>query len=583
MNSKEKRSKRISIRILFPLIFSGAVTVCIIALIMFFSDYFSDRIYDNAKTDMERQLESFSYSVEREIYRMIDMVNETYYQGIKAKDYLSEGFSEELLLLYSHNRDKISSISLYDADGDILWESGEHEAGAVNEKRWFQNAKSNIETICFGKPCLQRDDHEIIQVLPVSRCVELTGNGSSSQGVLTIYFPVEELYSVLESYGSTAVEYCYLVDSTGDFLYHPYMKKLESGISEEWSCEYVNHEEAYAHTAINGEKWLIGTHTIGYTGWELVIVNSLTDIQQKSFSSYQIIWKILCLAGLLMMLADIILLNQITRPVARLSQAMKKFGAGSLDVRVTEDGMGELRFLESGFNTMSEKIQDLVERTIAQEKEKRYMERRLLQAQISPHFLYNTLDSIIWMIQGKQYEGAEEMVSLLAKFFRVALSRGQDIITLKQEIQHAISYLGIQNIRFQDKFSFELDIDEKLMDYQCPKIMIQPILENAIYHGMENAFDDGEIILSVQEKGEDICIEVSDNGEGMTREQIQRILDHDPVVSSGKKGSGVGVYNVDHRIKLLYGENYGISIDSEIDEGTTVRILIPKVGGSLEE
>ena len=211
------------------------------------------------------------------------------------------------------------------------------------------------------------------------------------------------------------------------------------------------------------------------------------------------------------------------------------------------------------------------------------MERRLLQAQISPHFLYNTLDSIIWMIQGKQYEGAEKMVSLLAKFFRVALSKGEDIITLKQEIQHAISYLGIQNIRFQDKFSFELDIDESLMEYQCPKIMIQPILENAIYHGMENAFDDGEIILSVQEKGEDICIEVIDNGEGMTRDQIKQILAHAPVVSSGKKGSGVGVYNVDNRIKLLYGENYGISIDSELDEGTTVRILIPKVSGSLEE
>ena len=120
------------------------------------------------------------------------------------------------------------------------------------------------------------------------------------------------------------------------------------------------------------------------------------------------------------------------------------------------------------------------------------------------------------------------------------------------------------------------------MEYQCPKIMIQPILENAIYHGMENAFDDGEIVLSVREKGDDICIEVIDNGEGMTNEQIKQILAHAPVVSSGNKGSGVGVYNVDHRIKLLYGEKYGISIDSELDEGTAVRILIPKVSGSVE-
>ena len=123
MNSNTKGFKKISIRILFPLIFSGAVTVCIIALILFFSDYFLDRIYDNAKTDMERQLESFSYSTEREIYRMMDLVNETCYQGMKARDFLEEGFSEELSLLYLHNRDKISSISIYDLEGEVLWES----------------------------------------------------------------------------------------------------------------------------------------------------------------------------------------------------------------------------------------------------------------------------------------------------------------------------------------------------------------------------------------------------------------------------------------------------------------------------
>ena len=582
MNSNTKGFKKISIRILFPLIFSGAVTVCIIALILFFSDYFLDRIYDNAKTDMERQLESFSYSTEREIYRMMDLVNETCYQGMKARDFLEEGFSEELSLLYLHNRDKISSISIYDLEGEVLWESA-RGPGAVREKKWFQDAKNNIETICFGKPCLQRMGEELISVLPVSRLVELTRNGVSAQAVLVVCFPAEELYSVLEAYGSSAVEYCYLVDDEGELLYHPYSKKLESGIGKEWSWEYAHSQGEDGLAQAQGKQWLIGTHSIGYTGWELVIVNSLTDIRKESFDSYQIIWEILCLAGLLMMLVDIVLLNEITRPVARLSQAMKNFGAGSLEVRVAEDGVGELRYLESGFNSMSEKIQDLLERTIAQEKEKRYMERRLLQAQISPHFLYNTLDSIIWMIQGKQYEGAEKMVSLLAKFFRVALSKGEDIIPLKQEIQHAISYLGIQNIRFQDKFSFQLEIDESLMEYQCPKIMIQPILENAIYHGMENAFDDGEIVLSVQEKGEDICIEVRDNGEGMSEEQVRRILAHAPQVSEGSKGSGVGVYNVDHRLKLLYGEAYGISIDSELDEGTTVRILIPKVGGSHEE
>ena len=278
----------------------------------------------------------------------------------------------------------------------------------------------------------------------------------------------------------------------------------------------------------------------------------------------------------------VILIQKITKPVSRLHQAIQSFGVGKLDVRVDETGIGEISSLEQGFNQMAGEIQELMDRSISQEQEKRHMERRLLQAQISPHFLYNTLDSIIWMIQGKQYEGAGKMVSLLARFFRVALSKGKDIIPLRQEVEHATSYLSIQNIRFQDKFDFELNIDESLMEYLCPKITIQPILENAIYHGVENMFGDGEIILSIQEHGEDICIEVSDNGEGMTEEQVEKILHHDIRKTSGK-GSGVGVYNVDSRIKLLYGENYGISIQSELDEGTTVKILLPKVSEYVAE
>ena len=234
------------------------------------------------------------------------------------------------------------------------------------------------------------------------------------------------------------------------------------------------------------------------------------------------------------------------------------------------------------FNDMTAAMKTLINDTYKAKIMRQEMELEFIQQQMNPHFLYNTLDSIIWMIQGKQYEGAGKMVSLLARFFRVALSKGKDIIPLRQEVEHATSYLSIQNIRFQDKFDFELNIDESLMEYLCPKITIQPILENAIYHGVENMFGDGEIILSIQEHGEDICIEVSDNGEGMTEEQVEKILHHDIRKTSGK-GSGVGVYNVDSRIKLLYGENYGISIQSELDEGTTVKILLPKVSEYVAE
>ena len=576
------REKNISIRVLFPLVFSVSVTVCIVALILFFSHWISGWISGNVRSDMEHQAESISYSVEREIYRMTDLLNETYYQSMKGYDYQSETFGQIMNLVYQHEKDKVSRIDLYDEEGRCIWGSSKTEVVNVTETDWFQDTITHIESAHFGSYCLQNSDSGVIRVIPVSRSVELTTGGESYEGVLVFYFPVQDLDAALESYGSTAKEYCYLLDGEDEILYHPYQKKLECGISEEWSYEYLDSENSYMNIRNRQGVWMLGTHKIGYTGWKLVMVSSLSSVQKENMKIYQLIFSFLCLAGILMLGVDVILIQKITKPVSRLHQAIQSFGVGKLDVRVDETGIGEISSLEQGFNQMAGEIQELMDRSISQEQEKRHMERRLLQAQISPHFLYNTLDSIIWMIQGKQYEGAGKMVSLLARFFRGALSKGKDIIPLRQEVEHATSYLSIQNIRFQDKFDFELNIDESLMEYLCPKITIQPILENAIYYGVENMFGDGEIILSIQEHGEDICIEVSDNGEGMTEEQVEKILHHDIRKTSGK-GSGVGVYNVDSRIKLLYGENYGISIQSELDEGTTVKILLPKVSEYVAE
>ena len=179
------------------------------------------------------------------------------------------------------------------------------------------------------------------------------------------------------------------------------------------------------------------------------------------------------------------------------------------------------------------------------------------------------------MIRSEEYEGAGEMVSLLAKFFRTSLSQGKDMIPLEKELEHATSYLAIQNIRFKDKFEFKVEADPALLKYLCPKLSIQPLLENAIYHGMEGMYEDGEIEIHIYDKDGNIGIDVADNGLGMTQEKIEYIM-HNKVVSS-KRGSGIGVRNVNERIQLIYGEEYGITITSELDEGTTATITIPKM------
>ncbi|MFR7472558.1 MAG: sensor histidine kinase [Ruminococcus sp.] len=177
------------------------------------------------------------------------------------------------------------------------------------------------------------------------------------------------------------------------------------------------------------------------------------------------------------------------------------------------------------------------------------------------------------MIQSKRYEGAGKMVSLLAKFFRISLSQGNDIIPLQKELEHAVSYLSIQNIRFGDKFTFHVEFDETLGDCLCPKLIIQPLLENAVYHGMEGMYEDGEIVIKIYAVDDLVRIDVIDNGEGMTEEQVAKMMQGNVV--SSKRGSGIGVKNVNDRVRLYFGDTYGVTILSALDEGTTARITFP--------
>ena len=217
-------------------------------------------------------------------------------------------------------------------------------------------------------------------------------------------------------------------------------------------------------------------------------------------------------------------------------------------------------------------IKELVEKVRQEEITLRKTELKALQAQINPHFLYNTLDAIAWLCEEERHKDAVEMVNSLAKLFRISISRGHELITIEKEMQHAKSYLKIQNFRYKNQFTYSFDVDEECLNYLCNKITLQPIIENAIYHGIDRMVDEGKINIGIHQKGDRIIFTVEDNGVGMTEEQCEEILHKD-----ASDRVGIGIKNVNDRIKIYFGEEYGLTIQSELDEGTRVTISMPKI------
>ena len=268
--------------------------------------------------------------------------------------------------------------------------------------------------------------------------------------------------------------------------------------------------------------------------------------------------------------------RKISKPIRKLDESVKTYEAGGkTDIYI--GGSSEIRHLGYSVQRSYERIETLMEEIIRQQNERRKSELDALQSQINPHFLYNTLESITWMVEAQKNEEAVIMISELAKLLRVSLSRGKTIIPVKDELQHSRSYMNIQLVRYKERFQMEFQTDKEIEDYCIVKLVIQPILENAIYYGVGNMDEDdeGKITVRGEKKEDDIYITIEDNGMGMRKEVLENILKDNNKVP--KHGSGVGVINVHSRIQLMFGEQYGLEIYSEPDEGTRVVIHIPAI------
>jgi two-component system sensor histidine kinase YesM len=525
-------------------------------------------------------LDQVNLNLDAYLKNMMKVSDATYYNIIKKKDLATDSINKEMDLLYETNKDSLISICAFSQDGEVIAASPVGQLKSSVDPRqsdWFIKALDKKENLHFSTPHVQNlfvdPDYKYRWVVSLSRAIELTNNKKTTSGVLLVDINFSGIEQICKNVNIGKSGYVYLIDREGEIIYHPRQQLIYSNLIEENNKIEATYEDGNHVETFNGEKRLVTVKTVGYTGWKIVGITPMLDITSDYYQMSIFAVFIMSFAIFILVFLNMFVSSRIANPIRSLEKCVKKLENGVKNVDISISGSYEIQHLGKAIRSMVSQMHTLMDNIMIEQELKRKSELNALQAQINPHFLYNTLDSIIWMIENENYDGAIIMVTALAKLFRISLSKGKNIITVRDEIEHARNYLTIQNIRYKNKFTYSIDVDERTLDFASIKLIIQPLIENAIYHGMEFMGGDGEILVKTYTKENDLYIDVIDNGLGMLQEVADTLLTNERKVE--KKSSGIGLKNVNERIQLYFGRDYGLKIYSEPDEGTTIRIHMP--------
>lgn len=577
----EGQEKKNSIRSMIFIYFtvSALAIILLIGIILYMQ--MSRQLALSIQDENQAVLGQINRSVDSYLRTIMKLSDSLYYGVIKNADLDVESVNSQITLLYDNNKDNIANIALLSKEGELLESvpAARLKTGLdVTLEDWFNHTLARTENLHFTTPHVQyifdNNENQYRWVITLTRAVEITHGTSTEQGILLIDIRYNSLQQILENITLGNQGYLYMIGSDGELIYHPKMQLIETGQAAENTVMAASYRDGSFREMYNGEWRDVSVKSVGYTGWKLLSVTpekglSLNNLKMRLFLVFVVAAFLLVL-----ILTNSFISSRITIPIQKLEKSVNAIEAGELDTEVYMGGSYEIRHLGRSIGDMAKRIKELMEDIVAEHEHKRKNEFDILQSQINPHFLYNTLDIIVWMIENEQKQEAVKVVTALARFFRISLSKGKSIITVRDELEHVRNYLTIQQMRFKNKFAYRIEAGEDVMDLVCLKLMLQPLVENAIYHGMEFMDGDGEIYVEVCQKGQELCFHIRDNGLGMTEGQVEALLGEKEHISS-KRGSGIGVKNVNERIKLYFGEDYGLSVRSEPDEGTEITICLP--------
>ncbi|MRH43816.1 HAMP domain-containing protein [Aquibacillus halophilus] len=452
----------------------------------------------------------------------------------------------------------------------------------LTEESWYQEA---IENDGIFKIIGQPEDRSISslvnykndEVVSVVRSV-IDPYTQEVQGVILIDLKLRVIAETLVDVRLGKTGYLMVVDDQNQNIYQP-DDPLVDTIPSEW---IAGRNSGTFSKEINSQKLQFIFQQSPFANWTTI---GVFPAEETIFEMREIQFYIVVFVFILMLFGipvSYVLSSSISKPISQLMIFMRKAEEGNLEVRYKEKRDDEIGLLGRSFNKMLKQINQLLQLTERHERQKREAEFRSLQANINPHFLYNTLDTIQWMARKQKANDVAEVVETLAKLFRIGLSQGRDIITLSEEIEHIESYLLIQKTRYREKLNYQIDIDEGIRSLHVLKFLLQPIVENAIYHGIKERRGNGHIVVTTQEKEGKLSIIIQDDGVGISELELQEMRQalKEAITRTENQGEtrdkkGYGMLNVQARILLAFGEGFGLYINSKKHVGTTVEVLLP--------
>lgn len=477
------------------------------------------------------------------------------------------------------SRSDILNLGIIAENGRMLINNGQRPTNPdldIHSQEWYTNALEGRESVYLTSSHVQHViSGERPWVITMSRGIrnKESGSGQEKEGVFFIdlnYSAISELcdQSMVGNQG-----YAFIVDADGNIVYHPQQQQLYNELQTENIDLIMN---AGSDTALWGEginKKMYSISRSEKTGWTVVDCVRVEELLRKSNEAQSI--YILVAMGLMAaaLFFSRFVAKSITLPIQRLCDSMERVQEGDFSVSdIVVDSENEIGSLTKSFNVMTHRIHELMEQNIREQEAKRKSELKALQSQINPHFLYNTLDSIIWMAEGKKNEEVVLMTASLARLLRQSISNEDELVSIGQEIEYARGYLTIQKMRYKDKLEFRIEVEPSILNIRLIKLVLQPVIENAIYHGLKYKESRGLLLVKGFMKNGNAVLQVIDDGVGMDQETLDHIYERHKV---NYHSNGVGVYNVQKRLQLYYGSEYGITYESKVGEGTTATITIP--------